>query len=540
MATNSYYLKTRSCWIQIGITILIYIILSFFANFLANPFIPGAIIAIYMPVVVIGGHLQGKVPGFIIGIGATLITSLLKLFLNDPNFIFEIASIIPHGAMGYIAGILGNRKNSILSSLAIIPGHFINVTFFGMFGLIPFNVIIGIYLHIGLIAEIMLNLSIIIFGIRLLENSFYNRNRLKGKNEFFQNIIERTSKLSHQHVFMGLKIGFILSLLLMITIYIYLGGYRRENTRFYLIIYLIPIISAGYWFGLNGSLITSAFVSVIIAHEIFFPSVAEINKIYDPIAFFIIFFNLVAIIIGELKNKWELSRKKVKEMRFQEEKYHNMLSHFLSNYLQGSLFNLQLLKKEYNAKKVFNQPLLNEAIKNIKLSSVTSKKVNNIINIIEDKDSFKQKWQNVLFIFNKTIKTLKQKDESIEFDLKSPEGLNWDLLSDRNLHFIFQELLSFLITSEEVERIVIDGKRTKKFRTIIIKCKNPPKIPEPACSKLSNKITENWIYHGYYLRISHAAIIIQHYGGNLDIICDETRLKFVIKFPIQISRFQSS
>ncbi|MGV9197427.1 MAG: hypothetical protein ACOC4M_01145, partial [Promethearchaeia archaeon] len=356
---NYYYLKTFSCWLQIGISIIIYIVISLFSHYLLNPFIPGAIIAIYMTIIVIGGHLQGRRPGLIIGLLATLLSSLFKFFLNDPNFIFEFASVIPHGIMGYIAGALGNRKNSKVSSLVIIPGHLLNLLFFGLFGLISFDRILWIIFHIGFIAETMLDLSIIILGINLFKKHFYNYNRLKTKKKYVSWLKNKLDIPHRLEILNGFKIFLLLVLILLITICVYSGEYRREDTRFYLILYLIPIIFSGYWFGLIGSLPISALCSIIIAHEIFFPSLTAINKIYDQITFFIIFFNLVAIIIGELKRKWETSRLKIKDMKSQEEKYHKMLSHFLSNYLQKTMTNLELLKKEYEIHEVIDQKLIN-------------------------------------------------------------------------------------------------------------------------------------------------------------------------------------
>ncbi|MFO8018945.1 MAG: hypothetical protein R6U96_09940 [Promethearchaeia archaeon] len=490
-----------------------------------------------MTVVVIGGHLQGEVPGLIIGLLATGLSSLFKFFLNAPNLLFEFASIIPHGIMGYVAGVLGNKKNSKLSSLAIILGHFLNLIFYGIFGLIQFEEIILILVHIGFIAEIMLNLSIIILGIILLQKHFYNSDRPRKERKSLQWIRDKGTILPFRNVLDAFKIILLIGVLIIITISVYSGSYKRENTRFYLILYLIPVIFSAYWFGLKGSLPISALSSIIIAHEIFFPSLYEINNIYDQITFFIIFFNLIAIIMGELKRREESSKSKIKDMKFQEEKYHNMLSHFLFNYLQKGVSNLELLQKKYKINKEFDHNLLNNSIKNIMLGSVITEKVDEIMNLLQEEKPTECEWQEVLSVIEKEVENFRQKSKDrTEFVIESPERLKWLLLSDENLKKIFQNLFSFLLTSKKVTKITVDSSTTKKNRVISIKCENPPKISKEACLKLTKKITERWIYHGYYLRISHAAMIIQHYGGLFDINFNKKKLEFIIKFPLQYSK----
>jgi signal transduction histidine kinase len=63
-------------------------------------------------------------------------------------------------------------------------------------------------------------------------------------------------------------------------------------------LYFIPILLAGFWFGLNFGLITSLAVSLIYAPHVFVHSEVE-NNIW-PVGFQILIFNLVAVMMGML------------------------------------------------------------------------------------------------------------------------------------------------------------------------------------------------------------------------------------------------
>ena len=73
-------------------------------------------------------------------------------------------------------------------------------------------------------------------------------------------------------------------------------------------LFFIPILLAGFWFGLNIGLLTSLVVSLIYAPHVFVHSEVQ-NNIW-PVSFQIVVFNLVALMIGMLVEKGKRQQKK--------------------------------------------------------------------------------------------------------------------------------------------------------------------------------------------------------------------------------------
>ena len=74
-------------------------------------------------------------------------------------------------------------------------------------------------------------------------------------------------------------------------------------------LYFIPILLAGYWFGLSFGLITSLTVSLIYAPHVFIHDASQTNII--PVSFQIVVFNIVAIMLGLLVERKKRQQKKV-------------------------------------------------------------------------------------------------------------------------------------------------------------------------------------------------------------------------------------
>jgi signal transduction histidine kinase len=74
-------------------------------------------------------------------------------------------------------------------------------------------------------------------------------------------------------------------------------------------LYFIPILLAGFWFGLNFGLITSLAVSLIYAPHVFVHSELE-NNIW-PVGFQILVFNLVAVMMGILVERGKRQQEKI-------------------------------------------------------------------------------------------------------------------------------------------------------------------------------------------------------------------------------------
>jgi len=110
------------------ILIALYVLLGNARSIEENPFIPGASIAVNMIVPITAGILFGKKCGFFVGILGTLLNSF-----TPAGSIFEILAILPHGIMGYAAGLMKQRYASPIAASAILVGHVLNIVMFSLY-----------------------------------------------------------------------------------------------------------------------------------------------------------------------------------------------------------------------------------------------------------------------------------------------------------------------------------------------------------------------------------------------------------------------
>lgn len=137
---------TQKQLIQIVVMILLYILLGNISEIQANPFVPGAIVAVNMIIIVLAGILFGRKVGFGVGLIGTFGNAL-----TPAGNAFEFAAILPHAIMGYTAGNLREDKKSIFtSSLSILLGHILNIISFLLFGLFAIENLQGSKFWIGL------------------------------------------------------------------------------------------------------------------------------------------------------------------------------------------------------------------------------------------------------------------------------------------------------------------------------------------------------------------------------------------------------
>jgi LytS/YehU family sensor histidine kinase len=103
---------------------LLYALIANARSIQPNPFIPGAVIAVYMVVPVIGGILFGPLVGLTVGVFGTLLTAV-----SPASSPFEFASVLPHGLMGLTAGFLrGRMPTPFVAAIALAVGHGLNLT----------------------------------------------------------------------------------------------------------------------------------------------------------------------------------------------------------------------------------------------------------------------------------------------------------------------------------------------------------------------------------------------------------------------------
>jgi len=96
------------------------------------------------------------------------------------------------------------------------------------------------------------------------------------------------------------------------------------------------------------------------------------------------------------------------------------------------------------------------------------------------------------------------------------------LCGDKYLKDVFFETLLFVLSSENENRIrispiIIEGSHISSHFCVIIRDPNSHSIAKEICTRLSRKITDQWEYQGHYIGISLVSVIMQHYGGLLNI-----------------------
>ena len=79
---------------RMTVLILLYALIGNARSIQPNPFIPGAVIAVYMVVPVVGGLLFGPLVGLVAGVFGALLNAI-----SPAGSPFEFASVLPHGVM---------------------------------------------------------------------------------------------------------------------------------------------------------------------------------------------------------------------------------------------------------------------------------------------------------------------------------------------------------------------------------------------------------------------------------------------------------
>lgn len=157
----------------IGVTVftLLYPALAYVVEYIPNPMVPGAIVALNMILPVLAGYFYGPLSGAVAGGVGTALAALLRASLFDGTAIF------PHILMGATAGWMGKRRAEILSSTTILIGHSLNMLFYLRLGVItipPEQV--GSTL-LGLATEAMIDIVAIVLVIALLKRWLYQEHR---------------------------------------------------------------------------------------------------------------------------------------------------------------------------------------------------------------------------------------------------------------------------------------------------------------------------------------------------------------------------
>ncbi|MGH2669568.1 MAG: ECF transporter S component [bacterium] len=147
----------------IAVLAAVYVVLGQVVRFIPNPMVPGAIIALNMVVVVISGILFGPVAGALVGLVGTGANAI-----SPAGNAFEVAAIVPHTIMGFVAGLAGSRVPTVVAALTILVGHVLNILVFVWTGLLPLTDVTGAVFFGGLAFETVVDVVVIVIVVPLL------------------------------------------------------------------------------------------------------------------------------------------------------------------------------------------------------------------------------------------------------------------------------------------------------------------------------------------------------------------------------------
>jgi signal transduction histidine kinase len=112
---------------------------------------------------------------------------------------------------------------------------------------------------------------------------------------------------------MGVKIIFIAVLVASITFFHYITELELNSYHiFYQGLYFLPVMLAGFWFGLRGALGTSLSITILYLPFTFIYwkgfSVGDINNVME-----LVLYNAIAVILGKLKDREKAVQKRLSE-----------------------------------------------------------------------------------------------------------------------------------------------------------------------------------------------------------------------------------
>lgn len=149
----------------LALLILAYSLVHYIVQYIPNPIVPNANIAINMIFPILAGYFYGPVSGMIAGALGTGLSSIINADMYDA------LAILPHMVMGMAAGYAGNRHLQFLAAISIFLGHLLNILFFWRFDLLVINS--PYTLLLGLLTESTVDVVAIILFIVLLQKWLY-------------------------------------------------------------------------------------------------------------------------------------------------------------------------------------------------------------------------------------------------------------------------------------------------------------------------------------------------------------------------------
>lgn len=123
------YRSLRRLLFPIFLFIVVYVLLGNARSVSENPLMPGAALSVNRIVPVLAGVLLGPIAGAVVGLCGTALNAL-----SPAGTYFEWLSILPHAAMGLIAGLLARTVPTPLPMLSIYAGAALQLGAFWLVG----------------------------------------------------------------------------------------------------------------------------------------------------------------------------------------------------------------------------------------------------------------------------------------------------------------------------------------------------------------------------------------------------------------------
>lgn len=233
------------------------------------------------------------------------------------------------------------------------------------------------------------------------------------------------------------------------------------------------------------------------------------------------------------------AEKSIKLLKSQEEQYQQMLGHFLKNDFQAIQFNLEFIKLKENISNTEVNQRIDNVLSIISGSNLKIDLINEIFNILQTTEKEVAKKFNIGNLFEKIDKKLKDKYESINFDLVIDKDLhNVEINSNLYIERAFYEVLLFIITHNE-EKITIRGKQDKKEYIVEFIANKSIPIPLEVCNILKGNISDKWDSRYDFLGLSVVSVIMQYYKGKCNIIPNEMKGNTIqLIFPLKKFLFE--
>lgn len=157
--------------IGIAVLTLAYPALAPLVQYIPNPMVPGAVVALNMILPVLAGYLYGPCSGaFAGGVGAGLAALLMV------NMFYAVA-VLPHVLMGGLAGWLGREGSELKSATALLAGHVLNLLFFIRLGMLPVPEEALPSTALGLLTEASVEMVAVVLLANSLRHFFYCTDR---------------------------------------------------------------------------------------------------------------------------------------------------------------------------------------------------------------------------------------------------------------------------------------------------------------------------------------------------------------------------